>query len=156
LARWRVLLVDENDDFLDGLEAWLAKAPGIEVVARAHSGHEAEGHASRLLPDLVIADVSLPDMSGFELTRRVRRMRPAPMVLLTTFHDSRAVVTAAVAAGAARCVAKAGVTEQLVPAITSLLGSTQPGVETLGAGGPGLTDSEPGDWNRKRNRPLSD
>lgn len=139
MARWRVLLVDENDDFLDGLAAWLAKAPGIEVIGRAHSGEDAKDRVTRLAPDLVLADVSLPDMSGFALTRCVKAMRPAPIVLLMAFHDSPAVVLAAFAAGAAGCVAKTGVTEQLVPTIASLLGSKPPGAEIVRAADPGVT-----------------
>jgi DNA-binding NarL/FixJ family response regulator len=153
LARWRVLLVDENDDFLDGLAAWLAKMPGIEVIGRAHSGDEAKDRVLRLAPDLVLADVSLPDMSGFELTRCVKAMRPAPVVLLMAFHDSRAVVLAAFAAGAAGCVSKAEVTEHLVPAITQLLESGQLGAGVFGGPEPGVTQKEPHAWKEKGREP---
>lgn len=153
MARFRVLLVDENDDYLDGLEAWLAKAPGIEVVGRAHSGRDAQDRALRLVPDLVLADVSLPDMSGFELTRCIKAMRPEPIVLLMTFHDSRAVGLAAVAAGATACVAKTAVTEQLLPAITSLLRSRRPAIGALGTPNPSVPATERNELNQKRRRP---
>jgi DNA-binding NarL/FixJ family response regulator len=153
LARWRVLLVDENDDYLDGIAAWLAKMPGIEVVGRAHSGLDAKHRVATLAPDLVLADVSLPDMSGFSLTSDLKAMRPAPTVLLMAFHDSRAVVLAAFAAGAAGCVSKTEVTEHLLPAIASLLGAKLPGVDVRSTPDQGITENDPSDWKGKRREP---
>ena len=117
-----VLLVAESDDFLDGIASWLLKAPGLEVVGRAHSGHEAMDRVERLSPDLVLMDISLADMNGFEVTRRIKSQRPAPFVLLMTFHDSRVVGLAAMEAGADGCVSKTEVTDRLLPAIDALLG----------------------------------
>lgn len=116
-----MLLVDENDDFLDGLASWLAATPGIEVIGKAHSGLEALERVERLTPDLVLMDVALPDLSGFEVTRRIKELRRAPAVLLMTFHGSRAAGVAAVAAGADGCVSKADVTDRLLPAVEELL-----------------------------------
>jgi two-component system nitrate/nitrite response regulator NarP len=120
----RVLLVDENDDFLDGLASLMAKQPGLEVVGRAHLGHEAVERARSLSPDLILMDVSLRDMSGFEAVDLIKAHPRAPKVLLMTFHESRAAVTAALASGADGCLSKSGTTEQLLRVIERLVGPT--------------------------------
>lgn len=116
----RVLLVDENDDFLDGLASLMADRPGLEVVGRAHRGCEAVQRAGSLSPDLVLMDVSLRDMSGFEAVHQIKSQSPAPKVLLMTFHESRAAVTAALASGADGCLSKASVSERLLQVIEDL------------------------------------
>ena len=118
----RVLLVDENDDFLDGIASWLAGQGGLVLVGRAHSGDEAVDRARQLAPDLVLMDISLPDMTGFEAARLIKAGLPAPKVFLMTFHESRAAVVAAFAVGADGCFSKSAVTEALPRAIEALFG----------------------------------
>ena len=125
MSRKRVLLVDENDDFLDGIASWLAGQGGLVLLGRAHSGGEAVARARQLAPDVVLMDISLTDMSGFEAVRLIKDLRPAPKVFLMTFHESRAAVIAAFAAGADGCVSKSAVIEALPKAIESLLGPAE-------------------------------
>src|SRR5262245_23257366 len=126
VARWSVLLVDENDDFLDGLASWLVKTPGLEVVGRAHSGREAMARVEASAPHLVILDASLADVSGFEVARRIKSRPAAPVVVLMTFHESRAASRAALEAGADLCVSKTEITGRLLPAIADLMEPGQP------------------------------
>ena len=119
----RVLLVDRNDDFLDGVSSLLAGARGVRVVGRAHSGAEAIERAAELSPDLVLMDITLAEMSGLRAVPWLKRLRPAPRVLLLTFHDSHAAGAAALAAGADGCLCKADIARQLVPAVEELLWS---------------------------------
>jgi DNA-binding NarL/FixJ family response regulator len=121
VGRIRVLLVDDNDDFLDGLSAWLAHDPRLDIVGRAHSGPDAILAVPRLRPDLVLMDVSMPDMNGFEATRQIKSNPNAPLVVLIAFHDSRAARLEAWAAGADGFVAKAETTERLMPVVRDLL-----------------------------------
>jgi CheY-like chemotaxis protein len=102
----RVLLVDENDDFLDGLSAWIGECLGFEVAGIAHSGREAIQRIELLEPDIVLMDISLPDMNGLEVTRRIKGRARPPLVILMTFHDLAAVRTEASLAGADACLAK--------------------------------------------------
>jgi DNA-binding NarL/FixJ family response regulator len=120
----RVLLVDGNDDFLDGLASLMAKRPGLEIVGRAHLGFEAVERARSLSPDLVLMDVSLKDMSGFEAVDLIKAHPRAPKVLLMTFHESRAAVSAALASGADGCLSKSSMTERLLSVIEGLVGPT--------------------------------
>ncbi|MGH9870416.1 MAG: response regulator [Candidatus Polarisedimenticolia bacterium] len=128
IARRRLLLVDENDDFLDGLASWLAKQGGLEVAGRAHSGMEAVDRTARLLPDLILMNISLRDMSGFEAVRQIKARPAPPKILLMTFHESRAALIAALAAGADGCVFTSGVTEALLHAVETLLGLREQGL----------------------------
>ena len=128
MARKRVLLVDENDDFLDGLASWLAKQQGLEVAGRAHSGMEAVDRAAQLLPHLILMNISLKDMSGFEAVRQIKARPAPPKILLMTFHESRAAVIAAFAAGADGCVFTSEVTEGLLHAVEAVLGLREQGL----------------------------
>jgi len=121
VSRARVLLVDDNDDFLDGVAAWLSHDPQIEIVGRAHSGTQALTRVASLRPDLVVMDVSVPDVSGFETARRIKSAEAAPLVVLMAFHDSHAAQLEAWAAGADGFVAKGEVTERLMPVVRDLL-----------------------------------
>lgn len=121
----RVLLVDQNDDFLDGVSALLANASDLEVVGRAHSAVEALESVHRLAPDLVLMGAALADSSGFETARWMKAQRPAPVVLLMMFHESRAAGIAALAAGADGSVSMLDVAQKLLPAIEKCLADMQ-------------------------------
>ena len=121
VSRVRVLLVEGNDDFLDGLTDWLAQNRQLEIVGRAHSGPEAIDLAERLGPDLVLMDVTIPDVSGFDAARKIKLPPDAPVVILMAFHDSHAARIAASAAGADGFVAKSEITERLMPVLRGLI-----------------------------------
>lgn len=116
----RLLLVGENDDLLDAYADWLVLTPGLRVAGRAHSCAEALERAVELSPDVVVMDLSLPDASGLHATRRIRAEVEGSHVILTTFHVNDTVRREALAAGAAACVAKSDVTEQLIAEIERL------------------------------------
>lgn len=109
----RVLLVDSNDDFLDGLSDWLAGEPDVEVVGAARTGEEGLELVERLRPNLVLMDVSMSRMNGFEATRRIKDNACAPTVILTTFHASETARHEAWTAGADALLAKVELTARL-------------------------------------------
>lgn len=117
----RLLLVDHNDDFLDGLCSLLEKDAALRVVGRAHSAAEAIERARGLHPDLVLMDVSLHDMSGFKVVPWLKALQPAPRVLLMSFHPSRTAELAGVAIGADGCISKTDVPEMLLFTVQDLL-----------------------------------
>src|SRR5262249_59931152 len=71
-AGCRVLLVDDNHDFLASVERFLSVEPGIAVVGRAASGREALDQVGRLRPEVVVMDLSMPEMDGLEATQRLK------------------------------------------------------------------------------------
>ena len=115
----RVLLVDSSDDFLEGLAAWLELEPNVVMVGRARTGLEAIEQVDRLKPDLVVMDIGMSSMNGFEATREIKALPGGPRVVLTTFHDSAAARKQARAAGADELIAKADVTNKLRALIES-------------------------------------
>jgi DNA-binding NarL/FixJ family response regulator len=121
VTRIRVLLVDSNDDFLDGLTAWLAREADVEVVGTARTGEEAIQLADRLRPDLLLMDVSMSGMSGFEAAREIKSSPGAPTVVLTTFYQGEAVRHEAWVAGADGLIPKADVTSRVRSLVRDLV-----------------------------------
>jgi DNA-binding NarL/FixJ family response regulator len=130
--RIRVLLVDDNDDFLDAVNAWLADEPRLDVVGAAHTGRQAIDEVERLHPDLVLMDVTMSEMDGFGATRQIKSKPESPRVVLMTFHASAAARHEAWAAGADEFISKAEVTDRLTGLIRDLLSERK---EQAAAGG---------------------
>lgn len=121
MGRARTLLVGGNDDFLDGIVDWMAGDTNFQVVGRAHSGSHALNQLEVLQVDLVLMDVSLPDMSGFEVTRRMKAYADAPLVVLLSFYDTGAIRLEAWAAGADCFLPQPETTTRLKPLVGDLL-----------------------------------
>ena len=119
-SRIRVLLVDDNDSYLQGMSTWLTGGTRLEIVGRARTGEDALLQVESLSPDLVLTDLSMPGMNGFEVARQIKMRPDAPRVIMVTFHDSETLRLEAFAAGADGLVDKAKVTERLIPVIRSL------------------------------------
>lgn len=94
----RLLIVDDHEVVRQGLVALLARREGLQVVAEAGTVAEALEEARRVLPDIVVMDVRLPDGSGIEACREIRAELPATrVVMLTSYPDEEAVLSAIVA-----------------------------------------------------------
>ena len=113
----RVLVVDDHDLARHGLMAILSGTPELEIVGEARTGREAIESARRLLPDVVLMDVRMPDMHGLEATRRIKEERPRTAVIIVTNHDDPAYLRTAVDAGAAGYLLKDVSRQQLVSAV---------------------------------------
>jgi DNA-binding NarL/FixJ family response regulator len=113
VSRARTLLVASNDDFLESVTDWVSRDARFEVVGRAHSGAQALDQIDPLNVELVLVDVTLPDMNGFEVARRIKARLGAPIVILLSFFDGQAVRHEAWLSGADGVVAKDEMTERL-------------------------------------------
>jgi DNA-binding NarL/FixJ family response regulator len=102
-----VLAVDDHAAFLDAMRAVVAATSGFEVVAEAQSGEDALVLAAGCEPDLVLVDVHLPGIDGCELTRRLRVIDPAAVVILLSSDDDPALRDAPASCGAAVFMPKA-------------------------------------------------
>jgi len=113
----RVLLVDDHSVVREGLVRILARCPDIEIAAQAQRGEEALALVDELAPDLVLLDLSLPDIHGLEILTRLRRRPHPPRVVVLTVHDDDDIVLRAVRAGAEGYVLKTASREELLTAI---------------------------------------
>lgn len=113
----KVLLVDDHELMLDGLRSLLDKQPGMEVVGEAKDGRAAVTAARELSPDLVVMDVSMPDLNGVEATRQIISQRGSIKVLCLSMHSDPSLVEAMLEAGAAGYQLKDYALEELVRAI---------------------------------------
>lgn len=114
----RVVLVDDHPMVREGLRAVLEHLGGAEVVGEAGDGESAVRLTTAVQPDAVVMDLTLPDMSGIEATRRLVDLNPSLGVLVLTMSDDDASVFAALRAGARGYVLKGATGEELVAAVT--------------------------------------
>ena len=121
---YRILVAEDDEDFLDALEAVLDAHGDLEVVGRARNGREAVELAQRLRLDLVVMDIEMPVIDGVEATRQLRSKRPDLPVLAISGLDYDERVLEIRQAGAADYVRKARVDDELT-AVAALLAARQ-------------------------------
>jgi DNA-binding NarL/FixJ family response regulator len=118
----RVLIADDHRLLAETLGALLGTDGRLAVVATAADGREAVRLARELGPDVVLMDIGMPVMDGFEATRRIRAHDPHARVLVLTGSNARADVARAREAGAAGYVTKDRIAGELVEAILEVAG----------------------------------
>ena len=117
MTRLRVLLAEDHETVRQGLRALLEKQSEIEVVGDASNGRLAVERAAVLSPDVVVMDVSMPDMSGLAATKAIKAVSPRIAVVALTRHGEDAYVQEMLAAGASGYVLKQSGFDELVKAI---------------------------------------
>src|ERR1700752_3525658 len=100
LAMVRILLEDAHDIVNRGIRDQLSCPEGWEVCGEASDGREAVKLALKLEPDVVVLDLSMPDLNGLEATRKIRRDLPKTQVLIFTMHETEQLIREVLAAGA--------------------------------------------------------
>jgi DNA-binding NarL/FixJ family response regulator len=113
----RVLIADDHRLFAEALRAILGGDRRIVVIGLAASGDEAVAKARELEPDVVLMDISMPGLNGFDATREIRAAQKNVQVVMVTGSDSRQDVDAARTAGAAGYVTKDRIAAELIGAI---------------------------------------
>lgn len=126
----RICVVDDHEIVREGLRQALPNDPRIEVVGEAASGAEALHQARRTLPDVMLVDFRLGDMTGDELCRRIRKDFPSTQVVMLTTYLSEDVVRRCIDAGAAGFVTKASGLDELRAVLAKL--DEQPGASFSG------------------------
>ena len=102
----RVLIVDDHAILRDGIRSILEGQEDIIVIGEASDGVEAVEYAGKLLPDIVLMDISMPRTNGLAATRQIKERYPHVKVLIMTQHDNREYITPALQAGASGYVLK--------------------------------------------------
>jgi two-component system, NarL family, response regulator NreC len=113
----RILIADDHGVIRAGLRALLAGFPDINVVGEASDGAEALAKALELKPDIILMDLSMPNMSGIEATRQLSQSEPGTRTLILTVHEDEGLLKEVVRAGAAGYIIKRAAQEDLIHAI---------------------------------------
>jgi DNA-binding NarL/FixJ family response regulator len=122
----RVLIVDDHAIVRTGLYRLLTTTDDIEPVGDATNGEQAIAMAAELHPDVVLMDLSMPDMDGIAATRRILEESPKTHVLVLTSFSDRDRILAAVDAGAEGILLKECSTEEILDGIRQLVGGGSP------------------------------
>jgi two-component system response regulator NreC len=117
MSKIRLLLVDDHEVVRTGLRMLLEHQSDISIIAEASSGVEAGKLAEELKPDVVVMDITLPDISGIEATRRLKVKHPEIAVIALTIHEDEQYFFEMLQAGASGYVPKRAAPEDLISAI---------------------------------------
>ncbi len=113
----RVLLVDDHAVCRSGIRALLESEPGVEVLGEASNGKDGVELALQLRPDIVIMDLSMPEMNGLEATRRITALGIDVRILILTVHGEQEYLMPVIDAGASGYVTKIAAHRDLITAL---------------------------------------
>ena len=116
----RILIADDHDVVREGLRVLLQARPGWEVCAEAKTGREAVEQARQLKPDVVVLDVSMPELNGLEAARQILRAVPRTEILILTMHESEELARQVLAVGVRGYVLKSDAGRELLAAVEAL------------------------------------
>lgn len=120
ISRTRILLVDDHEMVRRGLRALLETRPDFEVCGEAADGAAGVREAIALAPDIVVLDISMPEMDGLEAARRIVGQVPGAEVLMLSMHETDQTVRAIIAAGARGYMLKSDAGRDLIAAVDAL------------------------------------
>jgi len=115
-----LMLVDDHEVVRTGLRSFLESQAGFKVVAEARNGSEALEKANLTNPQIVLMDITMPDMDGMEATRRLKLGHPECQVMALTVHADKQYFMQMLAAGASGYITKQAAAEELVAAIKTV------------------------------------
>jgi DNA-binding NarL/FixJ family response regulator len=116
----RILIADDHDVMREGTRAVIERQPGWEVCGTAATGREAVAHALRLAPDIVIMDMSMPDLNGLDAAVQIKRRLPLTEILMFTAHETDDLIREVFEIGVKSFIFKSEAHTYLVDAIKSL------------------------------------
>lgn len=118
----RVLIVDDHTLFRDGLSAILMNAPDIEVVGEASTGREAISQVEASNPNIVLMDISMPDLNGIEATQQILADQPDTGIIMLTMLEDNDSLFAAMCAGARGYILKGADKAEVLKTIRAVAG----------------------------------
>jgi DNA-binding NarL/FixJ family response regulator len=116
----RVLVADDFEVSRRGVRALLEARPGLEVCGEAVNGREAVDKARQLKPDVVVIDITMPELNGLDAARQIVKALPSTEVVILTMHESDELAREVLEAGVHGYVLKSDAGRELVAAIHSL------------------------------------
>jgi CheY-like chemotaxis protein len=122
----RVLLADDHNLVRDGVARLVKREPGLEIVGEARDGQEAVELARALSPDVVLMDISMPNLNGIDATRIIHQERPSIRVIGLSMYDDPVPVQAMRSAGAVDFKNKGCAAADLIAAIRAVMTGAAP------------------------------
>lgn len=119
-----ILIADDHEVFRRGVHGVLEEQPGWQVVGEASNGRQALEMARALQPDIVVLDISMPELNGLEATRQILQVSPGSEILILTLHESEQLAEQLLKAGARAYILKSDAAQDLVAAVRALQGHT--------------------------------
>ncbi len=116
-----ILIVDDHGLFRDGIKAIIERKSDFRVVGEAGNGRDALKIAKELKPDVALIDMSLPDQSGIELTRDVKKLSPKTRIMIVSMHSKIDYIVGAFRGGATGYVIKESASDKLLKGINAVL-----------------------------------
>ena len=113
----RILMADDHPIVLAGLKALVQADPGLQIVGEARDGRSALRLALSLRPDVIVLDLSLPELSGAEVVKALRAEQPDCRILVLTVHEDRSTLRQLLDLGVAGYLVKRSAADDLVRAI---------------------------------------
>jgi DNA-binding NarL/FixJ family response regulator len=120
MKKTRVLIVDDHTIVRDGISSLLALAGDIEVSGEAANGREGLEKVGKLLPDVVLMDISMPIMGGLEAIHRIHKEFPEVKILVLTQYDDKEHVFPAIQAGANGFISKMSASSELTSGVRAV------------------------------------
>src|SRR4029079_6878575 len=120
VALWRSLMCDDDAVVRRGVRSLLESQAGWEVSGEASTGREAVDMARRQQPDVVVMDLSLPELNGLDATRQILKESPRSEIVVLTMHHSEELARDVLQAGARGYVLKSDADQSLIAAVDSL------------------------------------
>ena len=117
----RVILADDHKLFIEGIAGMLSAVEGIEIAGKAHTGKDALQMTLDKKPDLVVLDITMPDMYGIEVTRKIKAKLPDVKILILSMHLDLRMIIEVLQAGADAYTLKDSEPSELITAVKNVL-----------------------------------
>ncbi|HJW90407.1 MAG TPA: response regulator transcription factor [Anaerolineales bacterium] len=117
----KVLIADDHAIVRTGLRALIHAEPSLELVGEATGGYEAIDLVAALRPEILVLDLSMPDLDGISVTRKLKPLYPELRILILTIHDDQALLREAIKAGASGYILKHAAETDLIEALKGVI-----------------------------------
>jgi len=120
MTKTKILIVDDHRVVIEGIKSALSVSPDLEVIGEALNGHQAIKKVKSLKPDIVIMDISMPELNGIDATLQIKKLDPQIKIIIFSMYSNREYVIDLFKAGISSYVLKKDPMSELVNAIKAV------------------------------------